>query len=453
MTQTDCKSGDGRKRSIGERLQMSDQSLTARLRLDVLLRKLPKLGLYIANLSALSLGLVAQFFAFVVLARHLGSSELGKLVTIIAATTLAAQLCGFGVIEIMIRRVSREPALYPIVLGHSLILMLSTGTVLTLTVAIALTFFVQAAQSPIENFAILLIFAFSNILLYPWILLAECTCFAHRKVMRTNILDASFNIWRSLVTIVACVGFGVNRIDTWAAWYGLIYVIGAIGGLVAIWQFGPPQWRVLREEVKLGIHNSTSLFFDALRQNVDVLVLSALVNSATVGIYGAAWRIVLTGQVTVNSFTALVYPKLAVAGKDGIAATIRLAIKYVWLAAALAAATSCSLFVVASYLPWFFGKDFGDMVLYLQILCWILVITAIRNAAYDALGAADMHVVRSKVYNVGTLTSAALIAGLTWIYGLPGTFIAQFVSQGLLALALWMTALTLSRRSRKILAK
>jgi O-antigen/teichoic acid export membrane protein len=78
----------------------------------------------------LTVGIAAQSIGFIVLARWLGSDQFGHLSMITAATNLGAAWCGLGTSEAMRRRAGRDPSLYPTLLGHCLILLFVSGTVL-----------------------------------------------------------------------------------------------------------------------------------------------------------------------------------------------------------------------------------------------------------------------------------------------------------------------------------
>ncbi|HVY57330.1 MAG TPA: lipopolysaccharide biosynthesis protein [Xanthobacteraceae bacterium] len=401
--------------------------------------------LYATSTGTLVLALGAQFIAFVVLARHLGTTQFGYMVTISAATELACALCGVGAGEALIRRVVRDPSLYPAVLGHNLILMLSSGVVLTLVTTVGLAYFVPVDPDPVANAGVMFLFALGGIPLSRWIGVTEQIFLGHRQFGRANALNAGFAVWRSVVTLFACFVFNVDHIHTWVFWYVGMYAVGVIACWAAVRRYGAPRWTILREELKLGFHFSTPFFFNMLRQNVDLLSLNLVAAPATIGKYSAASRIVLTSMVTVHSFNRLLYPKLAVAGKDGVRATLGLAIKYVILAVGLAVVTSAAVFVIAPFMPWLFGRDFGDMVTYMRVLCWVPILISFTNAAYDSLGAADRHGVRAMVYNIGCVAASALIFVSTYFFGIDGTFVAVYVSHGLIAIAMWITVFRLGR--------
>jgi O-antigen/teichoic acid export membrane protein len=400
--------------------------------------RLPRLTLYVTSTGALTLGLGAQFIAFVVLARHLGTDQFGKLQTISAVTDLAAAVCGFGAGDTMIRRVVRDPSLYPTVLGHSLLLILSTGAALTVLATAGLAVFINSTD-PLQHLGTIAILAFSNIVLFKWIGLTEQIFLARRIFLAANIVNTGFAVFRSIVTIAACLLFGVDNVWNWALWYGALHLLGSAACVLAVRRYGAPHWRLIPDEVRRGLYLITPFFFNVLRQNVDLLAVGMISTPATVGRYGAASRIANMSLVTVHSFNRLVYPKLALMGQQGTSVTFRLAARYVVPSASLALATSVCIFILAPYAPMLFGAEYGEMVVYLRLLCWIPVLVAIQNAIYDALGAADRHGLRAAVYNSGCVAGSILIICLTLFFGLSGTIAGIYIAQGSIAAALWIT--------------
>ena len=401
--------------------------------------RLPGLTLYVTSTGAMVVALGAQFIAFAILARHLGTAQFGQLQTISATTEMAAALSGVGAGETMTRRVARDLSMYPCVLGHGLILLSTSGIALTMFSAAGLSIFVKAGEDPLQNILILLIMAGSNIILFKWIGFTEQVFLARQLFLRANIVNMGFGLWRSGATIAACLVFKVETIWEWCLWYGAIHLAASAVCAMSVRRFGPPRWGILFEEINRGFHLTTPFFFNILRQNIDLIAIGLISFPATVGKYGAASRIATMSLVTVHSFNRLLYPKLARAGRYGLSTTFGLAVKYVVPATALAIATSAFVFILAPCAPLLFGTEYADMVVYLRMLCWIPILVAIQNAIYDALGAADLHAMRAIVYNAGCIFASMLILGLTWLWGLPGTVAGIYISQASIAIALWIT--------------
>ena len=329
---------------------------------DALRRRLPPLLLYVSSTGSLLVGTVAHTIGFVILARFLGTEQYGYLATISAATNLACPLCGLGASEAVRRWVGRDPSSYSAILGHSLILLSVTGILLVSTFSAGLALFVRVSADPRTNFVVILLLVSCNIVLYTWIVLVEQIFLAHSQFGRANIVNAGFGIARALTVVVACFGFGVDHLLPWAVWNAGLYVGTSLACLGAIWSYGPPRWRLSRDELKLGVTMSGAGFLWALRQNVDILVLSSFETPAVVGAYGVTRRVINTAGILGASFDRQIYAKLVVAGQSGPAATLRLARKYAIYALAITGPTSLVLFAVSPVLPWIFGKDFGEAI-------------------------------------------------------------------------------------------
>src|ERR1700684_761235 len=90
----------------------------------------PMIVSYLLSSGSLAMASLAQLATFAILARALGPAEFGLFVQISAVTAIAVQICGLGASDCLLRRVSREHASYPILLGHNLVLIGLTGAVL-----------------------------------------------------------------------------------------------------------------------------------------------------------------------------------------------------------------------------------------------------------------------------------------------------------------------------------
>jgi O-antigen/teichoic acid export membrane protein len=410
--------------------------------IDSVVQKLPAVWLYVSSTSTLSVGIAAQSIGFVVLARWLGSEQFGHLSMITSVTSLGAAWCGLGTGEAMRRRVGRDPALYPTMLGHGVIVLVGSGAVLTVILSATMTPYVRVVADPFENFRVILLLVLSNMFLFAWVGLVEQILLTRREFTRANLVNAGFGIARAAGALVACLVFSIDSLPAWAIWNFAVSVAVSLTCAVAILPYGAPRWRVLREEIPLGVTLSLSGSIAALRQNIDLLALSAIATPHLIGAYGVARRIISMAVVTGASLDRLIYAKLAIAGQAGPSATLRLAQKYVVYAIGLTGMTSVGLFVLAPLLPWLFGEDFRDAIWILRALCWTLILTAIQFIAFDALNAADRHRTRLVVGAVVGIAGGALIVGFSSAFGITGTFLGVYLTELSMAVALW-TALNL----------
>ncbi len=416
---------------------------------DTLTKRLPAIRLYMSSTSLLMAGLVAQSIGFIILARWLGSEQFGHLAMVTAATNLGASWCGLGSGEAMRRRVGREPSLYPDMLGHCLIVLMISGAALTAVMSATIGFSVRIVSDPAENYITVTLLVSSNVVLYTGVTLAEQILLTHSQFTRANLLISGLGMARAIAAIVACLGFGIESLSAWAWWNLATLAAGSLASACLLFRYGAPRWRLLRGEIPFGVTLSISNSIAALRQNVDLLALSATAPPQVVGAYGVARRVLGIAMVTGASLDRLVYTKFAIAGKSGPAATLALAQRYAPYAIGLTGLTSAAIFVLAPVLPVLFGNGFGDMVWIVRALCWTLILTAVQFIAFDAINAADRHRIRLIVGTVVSVAGAVLIVGFSLAFGTTGTFIAVYVAEISTAVALWMTLKVLSDRQRR----
>jgi len=411
-------------------------------------QKLPVVFLYLGSTSSMAVGLATQSIGFIVLARFLGNAQFGQLATITAVGGLGAAWVQLGSFEAMRRRVGRDPSVYGAILGHCLTLIFGWGIIVALLCAAATAAFVHLVSDPLSNFFIVLLFTVTNLILFPWISLTEQIFLAHGSFTRGNFVTAGFGIVRALTAVVACIGFGVQSLSSWAVWNCAAYIVGALMCAIAVAPYGVPRLGILRDEITIGFTFGISGFLVGIRSSIDILALTAVAPLATVGEYGLAKRIIGMAAVSGASLDRLVYTKLAIAGQEGPSQTLKLARRYMVYAAALTGATSIALFVFSPLLPFIFGDHFNNAIGILKTLCWTLVLYGAQNIAFDSLNAANCHRLQVIVSTGAVLVGTSAVAALTLHYGLNGTYVGVYLAEILTASSLWGGLIMAGRRSK-----
>jgi len=407
------------------------------------------LRLFVSSTSILMLGLVGQAVAFVVVAHYLVLAQFGQLVTITAITNLAGTWAGLSSGEVLRRRVSRDRSLYAEALGHSLITIFATGVIISILVIGGMMLFMPHVGDRWETFTILLLLVPSNVIIFSYVNQVEFIYLAHNDFTRANIVNGGSGIVRALTAVIACAFFGVVSLRDFAAWWAAAHVVMLLMCVIATRRFGMPRWRVLREELWLGGNLAFSSFLIMLRHSIDILVLNSIATPQFVGVYGAGRRIISAAIFVPGSFDRMIYGRLAVAGKGGPAATLRLAKRYLGYVLVISTATSCSLFLLAPFIPLIFGSNFVETVSVVRILCWILITTAIQFLAFDALNAADQHKVSAVVSGSANVAGAAMVVGFGSLYGTTGIYAALYLSDLIRGGALWLALVLLSQRQAR----
>jgi O-antigen/teichoic acid export membrane protein len=407
----------------------------------------PMVRRYLASSGTLLIGVITQFTLFVILARALRVEQFGTFVVISAVTSLAASFCGVGAADAMVRRSARDLGEYGKLLGHGLILIAASGLCLAIVSTAVLALLVTASPSFVGNLFALANFSLAGIVLFAFISFAERVFIGRQDFLRANIVSGGFAVIRLLAGAVAWLGFGLHGLGQWALWNLVAHLVAAVAFGAMLYPLGRPIWRVDRRELRLGFHFSSPFFLDALRQNVDRISLSFVVPAAILGSYGAAIRLVQTSQIVVSSLNRIVYPQFARRAHLGLSGAINPAIAYLVAVLAAVSATAVGLFVAAPWLPTILGADYTPVVGYLRTLCWVVIPLGAQTVPYDVLGALDRHSIRAAVYNgvsaVGILFTALAIYG----FGITGAYVAIYVTQIAVVVALWSAFLNVRDRA------
>lgn len=421
--------------------ELPDNGLSARIR-----RYLPSLLSYMASSGSLIMASVAQLVTFAILARFLGASEFGMFITIMAITSIAVHLCGIGGAESLLRRVAQNKTIYPEMLGHNLILVSISGSVLVAAGMFILPYWVSFSTDPLTDQISLFLFLVTNIVLLRLILLVEAIYIGHSNFKAANLSVVGFAFARTLAAILACIAFGVDTISGWAWWQFICHVL--IAGFYWLWlkPLGKPKFHIVREELKLGIFFATPFIFRAIRQNIDLLLLGLLLSPAVIGSYGVARRIVDSSYLNIDAMSRLLYPRFANMSANGIDKAWPLAQKSVMLAVGIAVFTAVVIYCLAPYLPLIFGREYQSMIYFTQVLCWVIILYALWSVAVEVMGAAGEHGYRAAILNTGNILGAPVLALATWLMPPTGTFISIYLIEFSIALCAWLFLYKLVRK-------
>lgn len=412
-------------------------------------RYMPSLLSYIASSGSLIIASAAQLVTFAILARFLGSSEFGMLITIMAITSIAVHVCGFGGAECLLRRVAQDDKIYPTMLGHNLILVAISGILLIAAGMIILPYWVQFSPDPFTNLTSLFLYLVTNIILLRLILLAEAIYIGHTNFKAANLSVIGFAFARTLAAIFGCMLFGVSTINQWAWWQFFCHLLVALTYWLLLMKLGTPRFKLVRDELKLGVYFATPFIFRSIRQNIDLLLLGLLLSPAVIGSYGVARRIVDSSYLNIDAMSRLLYPRFAKLSTGGIDKAWPLAKNAALIALGIAIFTAGFIFFLAPYLPLIFGQDYQSMVYFTQILCWVIIFYALWSVAGEVMGAAGKHGYRAAILNIGNIIGAPILALATWMKPPEGTFISIYLIECSIAICAWWVLFWLVCKAQK----
>ncbi|WEX74929.1 lipopolysaccharide biosynthesis protein [Sinorhizobium numidicum] len=411
---------------------------------------LPMVLSYMASSGSLVLGSVAQLLTFSILARWLGVHEFSAFVAITAVANIAVHLCGLGAMESLVRRVARDHAIYPQMLGHNILLTAASGLVLVLIGAGVLPIFFTLSPDPVTNFVVIALMLITNIVLVRIIVLIEQIFIAHSDFSSANKVVVAFAVARTVAAALACIVFGVSTIASWAIWQFVCHVLLAAVCMRAIGGLGEPRYCILREELPQGLYFSIPFILRALRQNADLLVLSLVTTAEIVSSYSVARRMLESSYLSVEALNRLIYPGSARVSAAGLHHALQLVLRVLAAAIVISLAAAVTVFVLAPILPYLFGREYISLVGFVRILCWVVVPLAVWSVAVEALGASGYHAARAAVMGLGSIVGAGLAAWASWYAPPAGTFVSFYLIEIAMVVAAWGVFLRYVRRDREL---
>lgn len=410
---------------------------------------LPMVMSYAASGGSLIIGSAAQLVTFAILARWLGVDQFSLLVAITAIANIAVHLCGLGAMECLVRRVARDTALYPILLGHNIILTAASGVVIVLIGAAILPWFITLSADPLINIATITVFLVTNVVLVRVIVLTEQIFIAHSDFAAANKTVVSFALARTATAVLACIVLGVSTMAGWAIWQFICHVLVLLGCFAALKRLGGPQYKIVREELPLGVYFSVPFILRAVRQNADLLVLSLVTTAEIVSSYGVARRILESSYLSVEALNRLIYPGSAKMMEAGLHHAQERVLRVLGVASLIGIAAAIAVFVLSPLLPYLFGEEYVSLVSFVRILCWVVIPVAIWSVAMEALGASGYQAARATVMGLSSLLGAALVAWATWYAPPEGAFVSFYIIEIAMVIAGWTVFFKLLKRDRE----
>ncbi len=397
----------------------------------------PMVMSYAASGGSLIVSSAAQLATFAILARFLGVHEFSLFVAVTAVSFISVHLCGLGGTECLVRRVARDHGMYPDMLGHNLILTGITGLLLVIAGSIILPFFLTSEQGdPISTFQIV-VMLFTNIVLLRCILLTEQVFIAFSNFASANLIVMGFALTRTAAAVAACLLFGVTTLSGWIVWQFAAHAVMLACCVWALRNLGRPRFRLVREELRLGLFFSIPYILKAARQNADLLVLSLVTTAEIVASYSVARRIIESSYLSVDALNRIAYPGTARASEAGLHNAVRRVTRILAAAVTISVGTAIAVYILAPVLPYLFGSQYTSLVAFVRALCWVVIPVAFCAIAIEALGAAGHQGPRAAVLSSGSLLGTALAAWATWYAPPFGTFVSYYVIELLLAVAAW----------------
>lgn len=407
-------------------------------------QKLQKLVSFGFSMTAMLVPAALQFVLFAFYARVLGVEQYGIYIALLSWNPICFELVGIGAGEYLIKRSAQDESAFGIARGHMLAAILYT-----LPVAMALfTFLAYAAVDYRIGLTTILLLCLSEFLGYRLLVCAEQAAISLRRFGMANWFRVAQGVPRLLGVVFAYFVLGLKDVSSLALAGSFAILLGGIGAEIVVRSRLPATKKL--EIIPEGLRNGTWFMGNQLvragQQNIDRVVLSAVVDPATLALYGAAQRFIQVGILPIQTVLRYTYPHFFKEGKKGIGSALRYGIKVLPLVAGVAAVTAAGLMAAAGFLPLVVGQQYAQSVTYLFYLAPVLVLFAVNYVATDTLSGGGYLSVRTLLTASGVGVQAALF--LLFHDG-KEIVLASYGGMGITCIVTWLAVFLLARRSKQ----
>ena len=308
----------------------------------------------------------------VVLPRYLGSTSVGKLALANSIWAIGGVIVTFGMDTLLVKEIARNPGKAGDLFGISAF----TRTLMHVLVFGGILLYLFLFRYPIDTMIVVCIVGIGSLF---WELVSACAAVLQGLEHMEHMTLA--NILGKLVNTTVCIALLLFQQGVFAI-AAVSILAGGVTFLVQLRQvarFIPLRFRPDFHEMRKLLANGfpylmTSVFLAAYGQ-VDVVVISLLVNEKTIGWYSAASQLFATLMFIPNVFVTAVFPVLArmyVTSPEPLPRLMRKSFNWLLL---LGVPIGLGLYVVAnSLVALLFGPDFAQSGPVLSLMGIVLIL-------------------------------------------------------------------------------
>ncbi|MEL7158895.1 MAG: lipopolysaccharide biosynthesis protein, partial [Actinomycetota bacterium] len=380
------------------------------------------------------LQLVSSVLVFVVLAKFLSTDDYGRMAAVLGIAAAATNLGGFGSHVLLIKRVSQGMALEEA--------WKRATSVSTLGLA-ATSLLVIGLQPVILSRVPLSVTALFVVSQVNFFFLTELAVYVGNgtRRLREAAQIRALVIGCRLAALVWFTLFGDGDLRNWATASFVSFGVAVILALGYVWRvFGaaPGIGRGSMDDVRQGIPFAANGSSESLVDVSDRPLLVRYDHVADAGIYGLGGRIVQFGYLPLRIVMRASDADLFEAGKDGVAAALRVTRSLMPTMVAIGAVVGVGLVITAPILPVIAGDKWDEAVNAIRLLGALPIIRGVQYLIGNTLSASD-----HQWWRVGATLSAAavnftlnllLLPQGTWRTAVFTTMVSEVYLTGALAL-------------------
>lgn len=374
-----------------------------------------------------------EYLLVLYMARALGAEFLGDYILVLALYQIFQKLGTFGLNQLIMRRVARDPASVTRLLGNYL--LVSGGLALGLMAAMYVTANVLAYQG-----TVLLAMYVAILALLPGILRGVA------EAIISGLERMEFITLISFIGSLIRVGTAIYLLSRGAPLPAVFWMLVLSEMLMSILYVVTIHHRLARLELRANLAQSVQLLpavanfflmsiFLVGANHVDAVILSKLADQRAVGLYGAALKLVQVIILFRPAILQALFPSMSslfVSAPRRFEQLVETSIRF-FLSALIPVAMIVTLWA-GPIVPLLYGQDFQNATLTLQIMIWVILPAYAYGTLTRALVASDNEKLTIVVAAISMVSNVALDLLLIPGLGAAGAALASLVTMSLAAL-------------------
>jgi O-antigen/teichoic acid export membrane protein len=391
-------------------------------------------------------GRIIGFVTSVALAHVLGPEVFGELAFGLALGTIFSVCASFGLDDLLVRDIARNPRRAGVLLGHASVLRLAAVPLGIIGVA-GLAFAGQLEMA--------IGLALGGYGLLNSYLLAACAVFRAHGRMRAHALLLTAQVMVTAALAVAA-GRATSSLVVVSAAYAMAtgsVMLVAFGMLVHAGSAPIVRWRpaALMALARAGVPFAITLIGLLALDRLALVCISVMSGAEAAGWFGAAHTIVLALAGASTAAMMAVYPYLARVARLNPASAAALVRRMTSGALAAGVAIGGLLYVLApTVIGVLFGSAYSASAAVLQRMAFGMPAIFANIVLVAAFGATDRPAVSARAIVLATVGSGLMCALATWTWGYLGGALAYAESHALLVVLLVAMARTSAAEPHQI---
>jgi O-antigen/teichoic acid export membrane protein len=369
-----------------------------------------------------------SFILVVYVARCLGEAGLGKYSFALGFAGLFMVFTDFGLSRLTIREVAREKLLTGRYLGNisvvKAILSLATFGLIILVINLL-------NRSP-DTLLIVYLIALS-LILNSFARLFQAIFNAFEKMeyeMITAVVERIIAVGLGVAVLIA--GYGLIELSLVILVAAVVNVL--LGFIIAATKFGQPEfsinWEFLKAAIREALPFGLTALFVTIYFQIDTVMLFLMKGDAATGWYNAAYKLIFALMFIPLAFVNSIFPvisKFYVSASNSLKIAYEKAFKYlviIGLPIALAVTVMADKIIFIIY-----GKKFGNSVIALQILIWVMMLMFLTYLLGNVLESINRQGIVAKVTGLNALLNISLNSLLIPKFSYVGASVATVLTE------------------------